>query len=283
MLIELFAIASLATVLPSTSLVALPASDAVTARLAGDRSNDLALLADDDDGKGKGKDRDADDDDKGSKRKTEGKAKKDDTKKGDTKKASKDAELKAGAKFPSFSARPMSGKKIDFPSDFKGKVVLVDFWATWCGPCMSEMPNVVSVYEKYHEQGLEVIGITLDQDKADEKIKSAEERLGMKWPQIYGGGGWSTPLAKKYGIHSIPRAFLIDGSTGVIIAEGNALRGEALDAAVKSALEIAKDSSKDKSKDGAKDATKDGDSSKDKGKDKGKDDEKNDNGSKPKA
>jgi thiol-disulfide isomerase/thioredoxin len=179
---------------------------------------------------------------------------------------------KGGAKFASFSAKDMSGKKVEFPDDFKGKVVLIDFWATWCGPCIAEMPHVVEVYEKYHGEGLEVIGITLDNDGADQKIKDAEARLKMNWPQIYQGGGWKTPLAKKYGINSIPKAYLIDGSTGMILAEGNALRGDKLDPAVKAALASVKANG---SSDGAKSKDTDDSKSNDKSKDGGQDKDKN--------
>jgi thiol-disulfide isomerase/thioredoxin len=177
---------------------------------------------------------------------------------------------KGGQIMQNFSAKDMSGKKVEFPDDFKGKVVLIDFWATWCGPCIAEMPHVVEVYEKYRGEGLEVIGITLDNDGAEQKIKDAEARLKMNWPQIYQGGGWKTPLAKKYGINSIPKAYLVDGSTGKIIAEGNALRGDKLDPAVKAALESVKATAgDDKAKD--KGADKGPDKSSDKGSDKGKD------------
>src|SRR5437016_12598023 len=67
-----------------------------------------------------------------------------------------------GDKVISFTTTTTDGKKVVFPDDFKGKVVLLDFWATWCGPCMGEAPNVVAVYKKYHEKGFEILGISLD-------------------------------------------------------------------------------------------------------------------------
>lgn len=131
--------------------------------------------------------------------------------------------LVAGAKFPEFEEKDLEGKPLS-PSKYKGKVLLVDFWATWCGPCVGELPNVLKAYEKYHDKGFEIIGISLDQDEA--KLKSFIKERNVTWPQYFDGKGWSNKLAQKYGIQSIPATFLLDGEGKII---GRGLRGSALE------------------------------------------------------
>lgn len=103
------------------------------------------------------------------------------------------------------------------------KVVLLDFWASWCRPCMGEMPYLLDAYATYHDKGFEIYGVSLD-DNA-EAWKNTIEKQGMKWVNVSEAAGWQTPAAKEYSVNSIPANFLIDGE-GKIIARN--LRGEAL-------------------------------------------------------
>ena len=124
----------------------------------------------------------------------------------------------------------IDGRKVDVAA-LKGKVVMIDFWATWCGPCIGEMPNVKAAYQAHHERGFEVIGVSLDQDKAT--LQKGITAMGLPWPQLFDGGAWETLLAKKCAVRSIPSTFLI-GKDGVLLATN--LRGEALAAGVTAAL-----------------------------------------------
>lgn len=142
-----------------------------------------------------------------------------------------------GKKVTAFTA-PLfeSGKEVKFPQDYKGKVVMLDFWATWCGPCMGEVPGLVAAYKKYHPRGFEVLGVSLDQKDQGEKLKKVTGEKGMTWPQVYDGGYWKARIAEMYVIQSIPAAYLVDGDTGEILASGGSLRGAKLDETIEKAL-----------------------------------------------
>jgi hypothetical protein len=102
---------------------------------------------------------------------------------------------------------------------------------------MAEVPGLVKAYNKFHAKGLEVLGVTFDNENAEDKIKTVTRDKGMSWPQVYEGKGWKTTVGGLYGINSIPRAFLVDGDTGVILATGSDLRGDQLDATIQRVLD----------------------------------------------
>lgn len=138
--------------------------------------------------------------------------------------------LKEGTKFPDFEEKDLDGKALSI-ANYKGKVVLVDFWATWCGPCVGELPNVLKAYEANHAKGFEIIGISLDQD--EKKLRDFIKDRKMPWQQFFDGKGWGNKLAAKYGVNSIPATYLLDGEGKII---GKDLRGDALSEAVTKAL-----------------------------------------------
>ena len=133
-----------------------------------------------------------------------------------------------GKKALAFTEKSTKGQEIAVPDGFKGKLIMLDFWATWCGPCRAELPNLVKVYEEFHAKGFEIIGISLDHEKTLPKLAPFAEENHMPWPQIADGQFWKAALAQKYGVRSIPAAWLIDGVTGLVVAEKNELRGAAL-------------------------------------------------------
>jgi thiol-disulfide isomerase/thioredoxin len=101
----------------------------------------------------------------------------------------------------------VDGREVDVQK-LKGKVVLIDLWATWCGPCMQALPEVVSVYNKYHDKGFEIVGISLD--KSQSALEGVVERYKMAWPQYFDGKFWGNKFAIEYNISAIPTMWLVD-------------------------------------------------------------------------
>jgi thiol-disulfide isomerase/thioredoxin len=127
-----------------------------------------------------------------------------------------EAKFAVAAKLKALEGKPLAIEAVSFAgsrlstADFKGKVVLVDFWATWCKPCREELPKLKQAYAKYHAQGFEVVGVSCDNDAAD-LTKFLAQNKDMPWPQLFDAAkpGWH-PVAEQYGINAIPRMFLID-------------------------------------------------------------------------
>lgn len=128
-----------------------------------------------------------------------------------------------GVKAPEFSGPTPDGNQLAL-NDVKGKLTLIDFWAAWCKPCRMENPNIVSVYNKYKDKGLNVVGVSLDRKKED--WLGAIESDGLEWNHISHLQYFQDPIAQLYNVNAIPAAFLLD-ENGVIIAKN--LRGAALE------------------------------------------------------
>ncbi|MEZ4838639.1 redoxin domain-containing protein [Flavobacterium sp.] len=133
-----------------------------------------------------------------------------------------------GKQAPEFSAPNPEGKMVSLKESL-GKVTIIDFWASWCAPCRKENPNVVALYDEFHDKGLNIIGVSLDKEGDENKWKDAIKADKLTWTQISNLQYWNEPIAKKYNVKSIPATFILDAS-GKIVAKD--LRGEELKAKV---------------------------------------------------
>lgn len=145
---------------------------------------------------------------------------------------SKKPSVEVGSMAPDFSAPNPEGTVVSLKESL-GKVTIIDFWASWCGPCRKENPNVVALYDEFHSKGLNIIGVSLDKPEAKEGWIQAIAADKLTWPQVSNLKHWEEPIAKMYGVQSIPAIFILDAS-GKIVARD--LRGAELKAKVQELL-----------------------------------------------
>lgn len=141
------------------------------------------------------------------------------------------APVRAGKPFKAKLTK-LDGKELNLPDDLKGKVVVIDFWATWCGPCVAELPVMKAAYEKFKDKGVEFVGISLDKEKDKDTLAAFVKENKMGWIHTFTGKGWDDPTVAAFGVDSIPRIMVVDANG--LIADDEA-RGH-VEAAIQKAL-----------------------------------------------
>ena len=146
-------------------------------------------------------------------------------------------DLSIGKQSLPFTATTMDGDEIKFPESYKNKIVMLDFWATWCGPCIGEIPHMKKAYSNWHENGFEILGVSFDRADMEERILAFLKTNEQPWSQIYEGKMWDTTLGTMHDVSGIPFVLLVDGDSGEILATAQQLRGPGLSEFIKHQLE----------------------------------------------
>ncbi|GAB2862035.1 hypothetical protein GCM10027044_22940 [Hymenobacter ruber] len=137
-------------------------------------------------------------------------------------------ETAVGQLAPTFSQKTPDGKTVSL-ADYRGKYVLVDFWASWCGPCRAENPAVTKVYNEYKNRNFDILGVSLDKEDGREKWLKAIQDDQLAWTQVSDLQGWQNAAAQRYHVRAIPQNFLVDPNGKIVAAN---LRGEELKTAL---------------------------------------------------
>lgn len=132
-----------------------------------------------------------------------------------------------GQAAPEFTATAIGNKKINFPADYKGKIVLLDFWATWCLPCHREIPYLKKANSEFAGDDFAILGVSLDKqrNRSEDRVERFTKKREMNWANIYTTG---TEISQAYKVFSIPTALLIDGDTGKVLERGAVLKQDSL-------------------------------------------------------
>ena len=153
-------------------------------------------------------------------------------------------DLRLGKQSLRFAAKTTEGEELQFPSSYAGKVVMLDFWATWCGPCIGEIPHMKEAYAEWHDKGFEILGINFDSENMEEKLADFLKDKELPWAQIYEGKGWETTIGQMHDVSGIPFVLLVDGDSGEILGTSSELRGPGLTKFIGQAIEKKAESSK---------------------------------------
>lgn len=137
---------------------------------------------------------------------------------------------------PSFEAKTLDGRTLKFPEDFKGRLVMLDFWATWCGPCIKELPGLRAVHDEFHDRGFDVLSVSIDDVDDLTAVKEFVKKNGMSWQHV-NDSGFGGQIPSRYGVSAIPSCWLVDGVSGLIVADSSTLRGTRLRGTIEQRLE----------------------------------------------
>jgi peroxiredoxin len=143
-----------------------------------------------------------------------------------------------GQRAPEFEAKLMDDKTVKFPGNYKGKIVLLTFWATSCGPCRWMIADEARAYERFKDEGFDVLGVSLDPISRAESVRTFSTDWGMTWPQILAGDGFDGNVPRLYDVQSMPHAILVDGTTGKVLAMPETLKQDGVGTTIRRVLAI---------------------------------------------